>query len=121
MSVFILLSLAIIFTVANRLFSKHTLDKHDIFSLTLLTNIVSALLVLPFVWKQLPDVQYFSLSQILLIFLLGLLWTGAAWIMNISISLNDFSFKEVIRQTRVIFVVLMGCSSLEKHSRLVMW
>ncbi len=108
MSIFLLIPLAISFTVANRLFSKYTLDKHDIFALTLLTNIVSALLVLPFAWTSLSDVRYFTVSQYVLILMLGILWTVTAWIMNISISLNDFSFKEIIRQTRVIFVVLMG-------------
>lgn len=52
MSLLLLVPLAISFTVANRLFSKYTLDKHDIFALTLLTNVVSALLVLPFVWTR---------------------------------------------------------------------
>lgn len=114
MPIFFLLSLAIVFTIANRLFSKYTLDKHNVFSLTLLTNIVSALLVLPFVWKSLAGVLDYSGTQIMLIVTLGLLWSAAAWMMNVSISLNDFSFKEVIRQTRVIFVVCMGIFFLDE-------
>lgn len=105
---FVFLGLAFVLALANRLFSKYALDRIDTFALTVLTNGLATLIILPFVFPLLPTVSLLSREQITLIAILGILWTAAAWVTNVSITLNDFSFKEIIRQTRVLWVVLAG-------------
>jgi drug/metabolite transporter (DMT)-like permease len=105
---FIFLGLAFVLALANRLFSKYALDRIDTFALTVLTNGLATLILFPFVFPLLPTVYELSPNQIALILTLSILWTVTAWVTNVSITLNDFSFKEIIRQTRVLWVVLAG-------------
>ncbi len=53
-----------------------------------------------------------------MIIVLGLLWTYVAWAGNLSIAQNNFSFKEIIRQTRIIWVVLAGIFLLNESLQL---
>jgi drug/metabolite transporter (DMT)-like permease len=64
--------------------------------------------LLPFVIYSFPSLRYLSSFDIFLVIVLGLLWTYVAWAGNLSIAQNNFSFKEIIRQTRIIWVVLAG-------------
>lgn len=100
--------LAFIFTIVNRLYTKKILFKLDSFSTALLTNFVGGIIVLIFFHKDLPKILELSQTQAWLILLAGILWTYIAWIGNLSIAQNNFSFKEIIRQTRIIWVVLAG-------------
>lgn len=104
----ITLIFAFIFTIINRLYTKYVLFKMDSFGLAILTNAVCAVLVFPFLIYFYPS--WYSLTQLefLIILILGILWAYVAWIGNLSIAQNNFSFKEIIRQTRVIWVVLAG-------------
>lgn len=104
----IFLFLAFVFTVANRLYAKHALNKLDIFSTTLLSQIFCAIVLFPFFIIKIQTVDSLPFSSVLLIVILGLLWTIASWVGNASVAMNDFSFKEIIRQTRVLWVVLAG-------------
>ena len=99
---------AMLLVMANRLYSKYLLDRVDSYALALIPNIMGMIVVLPFAWGFLPHVANFSSWQI---FLLGIsmpLWLYNAWIGNVSIAQNEFSFKEIIRQTRVLWVVAIG-------------
>ncbi|MFI0478899.1 MAG: EamA family transporter [Candidatus Rhabdochlamydia sp.] len=104
----IVLGIAFVFTIVNRLYAKKTLNALDIYGVTILSNIFCTLVLLPYAIYKLPEIIRLPREQIGLILLLGILWSIIAWAMNASIALNDFSFKEIIRQTRVIFVVLGG-------------
>lgn len=104
-----------IFTIANRLYSKYALNNFDTYAFTILSNLVAALIFLPFAWGELPTLKDFSYTQFLFLGFLGLLWVCAAWLINASIAQNDFSFKEIIRQTRVVWVVLAGVLLLNEQ------
>lgn len=108
MTAFLFLGIAFVFTIVNRLYAKKTLNELDTFGVTILTNLFCALVLLPYALYTLPEILALSFEQSVLIFILGILWAIIAWVMNASIALNDFSFKEIIRQTRVIFVVVGG-------------
>jgi drug/metabolite transporter (DMT)-like permease len=107
-SPFLFVFLAFISTIANRLYSKQILFKLDGFALAILTNICGGLIMLFFVFPKLPTILTLTNYQIGLITLSGVLWTYVAWAGNLSIAQNNFSFKEIIRQTRIIWVVLAG-------------
>ena len=102
------LFLAFVFTIANRLYAKHTLNKYDVFAVTILSNAVCAVVLFPFFLQAFPTTPSLLTSQMMLIAFLGFLWAIAAWTVNASVAMNDFSFKEIIRQTRVVWVVLAG-------------
>lgn len=108
MTITLLIGSAFLLTIANRLYSKYSLNVHDTYALTVTSNLIAAGLFLPVVWNELPSVFFYSQVQILFILILGLLWAFAAWLINASIAQNDFSFKEIIRQTRIIIVVIAG-------------
>ena len=115
MSPFVFALLAFVFTMANRLYAKYALFKLDGYALALLSNAVGALILLPFVYKELPSILDFSPTQALLILAACIFWTFVAWAGNLSIAQNNFSFKEIVRQTRVIWVVLAGIFLLGEH------
>lgn len=100
--------IAFLLTVSNRLYQKRSLFAIDSYALAYLTNIGATLVLIPFVVGDLTMISHFSLFEVGLITLLGVLWTYMAWVGNISVAQNDFSFKEVIRQTRIVWVVLAG-------------
>jgi|GEM_PF-2617050 len=108
MTPFAFVFFALILTIANRLYSKYALFKVDGYALALLSNIIGIFLILPFAYPQLPLLFEMPLSLMMLIGLSGVLWTYVAWAGNLSIAQNNFSFKEIIRQTRIIWVVLAG-------------
>jgi drug/metabolite transporter (DMT)-like permease len=105
---FFFVFLAFISTIANRLYSKQILYKLDGFALALLTNITGVLIMIVLVFNDLPQILTLDIYQSGLILLSGILWTYVAWAGNLSIAQNNFSFKEIIRQTRMIWVVLAG-------------
>jgi drug/metabolite transporter (DMT)-like permease len=108
MSPFVYAFLAFVLTIANRLLQKHILFKVDGFALGLIANILGALILFPFVYVKLSDIQNLSYGLLGLIVLTQIFWTYVTWAGNISVAQNDFSFKEMIRQTRIIWVVLAG-------------
>jgi drug/metabolite transporter (DMT)-like permease len=108
MSPFIYAFLAFILTIANRLLQKHILFKVDGFALGLIANILGALILFPFAYGKLSDIQDLSYGLLGFIVLTQIFWTYVTWAGNISVAQNDFSFKEMIRQTRIIWVVLAG-------------
>jgi drug/metabolite transporter (DMT)-like permease len=108
MTAFLFLGIAFVFTIVNRLYAKRTLNKLDIYGVTILSNLFCVLVLIPYALYNLPEIIALPAEKIVLIFILGILWALIAWVMNASIALNDFSFKEIIRQTRVIFVVAGG-------------
>lgn len=114
MTAFVFLGIAFFFTIVNRLYAKKTLNALDTYGVTILSNIFCALVLLPYTLYTLPNIAALPLSQLGLMFVLGLLWAIIAWVINASIALNDFSFKEIIRQTRVVFVVLGGVIFLDE-------
>jgi drug/metabolite transporter (DMT)-like permease len=99
---------AFIFTITNRLFTKYLLNKADSYATAVLTNILCSLALLPFVWTELPRMFELPPIQLVLLVFLGLVWAYISWVGNVSIAQNNFSFKEVIRQTRILWVVLGG-------------
>jgi drug/metabolite transporter (DMT)-like permease len=115
MTPFVFALLAFLFTIANRLYSKYALFRLDGYGLAILSNIIGAIIVLPFVYTQLPTIFEFTYIQAALILLAGILWTYVAWAGNLSIAQNNFSFKEIIRQTRIIWVVLAGIFILNEQ------
>jgi drug/metabolite transporter (DMT)-like permease len=108
MTAFVFLGIAFVFTIVNRLYAKKTLNTLDTFGVTILSNVFCALVLLPYALYKLPEIVILPHTQLGLILVLGFLWAIIAWVINASIALNDFSFKEIIRQTRVLFVVLGG-------------
>lgn len=108
MTAFLFLGIAFTFTIVNRLYAKRTLNSLDTYGVTILSNIFCTLVLLPYALYKLPEILAIPFEQLTLIFILGILWAIIAWLINASVALNDFSFKEIIRQTRVIFVVLGG-------------
>lgn len=100
--------LAFLLTIANRLYQKRSLFRVDSFALAYLTNIGATVALIPFVAGDLTLISGFSTYDIALVLLLGVLWTYMAWVGNLSVAQNDFTFKEVIRQTRIVWVVLAG-------------
>lgn len=118
MSPFVYAFLAFVCTIANRLLQKRLLFKIDAFSLGLIANILGALLLLPFVYREIPEIQNLSYGLLGLITLTQILWTYVTWAGNISVAQNHFSFKEMIRQTRIIWVVLAGIFLLGETLRL---
>lgn len=105
---FLLVALAFVSNIANRLYSKYTLNNIEAYSVTIISNAVCAIVLLPVVLYLNKGFVSFSSYEWYLVILLGILWTVGAWVMNASIALNDFSFKEIIRQTRVLMVVFGG-------------
>ncbi len=108
MTAFVFLGIAFVFTIVNRLYAKKTLNALDTYGVTVLSNVFCALILLPYALYKLPEILTLPTTQLGLILLLGLLWAIIAWVINASIALNDFSFKEIIRQMRVVFVVVGG-------------
>lgn len=108
MTAFLFLGIAFVFTIVNRLYAKRTLNALDTYGVTILSNIFCTLVLLPYAIYKLPDIIVLTSKQLGLILILGILWAIIAWVINASVALNDFSFKEIIRQTRVIFVVVGG-------------
>lgn len=108
MTALIVLAVAFSFTIINRLYAKKTLNQLDAYGVTVLSNVFCTLVLLPYAIYKIPEILTLSPKQWSLMFVLGALWAVTAWVINVSISLNDFSFKEIIRQTRVVFVVLGG-------------
>lgn len=100
--------IAFLLTISNRLYQKRSLFAVDSFALAFLTNVGASLVLIPFVLGDLTRIAGFSYYDVGLITLLGVLWTYMAWAGNLSVAQNDFSFKEVIRQTRIVWVVLAG-------------
>lgn len=105
---FFFISIAFLSTIANRLYTKQILYKLDGYTTALLTNLLGGVIMLIFVFPDLPIIFAFSKTQISIILLSSILWTYVAWVGNLSIAQNNFSFKEIIRQTRIIWVVLAG-------------
>jgi drug/metabolite transporter (DMT)-like permease len=108
MSPFFFLLLAFLFSIANRLYLKYSLRKVDGYALALASNGPGLLILLPFVWNQLPLLATLTVSEVLFIVLTGALWSYVMWVGNITTAFNAFSFQEVVRQTRVLWVVLGG-------------
>lgn len=108
MTAFVFLGIAFVFTIVNRLYAKKTLNALDTYGVTILSNTLSALVLLPYALYKLPEILALPASTLFQTLTLGVLWAMSVWSMNASIALNDFSFKEVIRQSRVMFVVLGG-------------
>ncbi len=108
MNPYTFLFLAFIFTIANRLYGKYALNKVDSFALALSTNVLGMLITLPFAWNFLNEISAISALYVLLILISGILWTYISWAGNLSVAQNNYSFKEIIRQTRIIWVVLAG-------------
>ncbi len=101
------IALAFVSNIANRLYSKYTLNRLDTYAVTLLSNAACAIFLFPVLWYM-GNRFSFSLNEWVFVISLGTLWTLTAWVMNASIAQNDFSFKEIIRQTRVLMVVFGG-------------
>lgn len=114
MDPFFVAILAMLLVMANRLYSKYLLDRLDSYALALIPNIIGIILALPFAWTYLPILATFSQWQIGLLALSIPLWLYNAWIGNISVAQNEFSFKEIIRQTRVLWVVAIGLLLLDE-------
>ena len=108
MTAFLFLGIAFVFTIVNRLYAKKTLNTLDTYSVTFLSNVFCVLVLLPYGLYKFSDILALSGNQLLIIFILGVLWATIAWVINASVALNDFSFKEIIRQTRVVLVVMGG-------------
>ncbi len=108
MTALLFLGIAFVFTIVNRLYAKKTLNALDTYGITILSNTFCTLVLLPYAIYKLPEIVSLPPTQLGLILVLGLLWAIIAWVINASIALNDFSFKEIIRQTRVVFVVVGG-------------
>lgn len=108
MSPFFFLLLAFLFSIANRLYLKYALYTIDGYALALASNIPGILILLPFVWYQIPLIYGITISEIIFILVTGALWSYVMWVGNITTAFNHFSFQEIIRQTRVLFVVLGG-------------
>jgi multidrug transporter EmrE-like cation transporter len=102
------LAVAFVFTIINRLYTKYILGKADAFATAIVTNILCAIALLPFIYQDLGLLLTAPLGLYVIMIVLGLLWTYVAWAGNLSIAQNNFSFKEIIRQTRIIWVVLFG-------------
>lgn len=115
MTALIVLAVAFSFTIINRLYAKKTLNQFDAYGVTVLSNVFCTLVLLPYAVYKIPEILTLSPKQWSLMIVLGVLWAVTAWIINVSISLNDFSFKEIIRQTRVVFVVLGGVIFFGEH------
>lgn len=113
-SAFMFVTIAFVVTIANRLYAKKILNDLDSFALAILTNALGAILVLPFIIGSLDYYRTLPSAPLALILLTGILWTYVAWAGNLSIAQNNFSFKEVIRQTRSIWVVLAGIFLLDE-------
>ncbi len=101
------IALAFVSNIANRLYSKYTLNRLDTYAVTLLSNAACAIFLFP-VLLYMGNHFSFSVNEWVFVISLGTLWTLTAWVMNASIAQNDFSFKEIIRQTRVLMVVFGG-------------
>ena len=115
MTALIVLAVAFSFTIINRLYAKKTLNQLDAYGVTVLSNVFCTLVLLPYAIYKIPEILTLSPKQWSLMIVLGALWAVTAWVINVSISLNDFSFKEIIRQTRVVFVVLGGVIFFREH------
>jgi drug/metabolite transporter (DMT)-like permease len=107
-SPFTYIVIAFLSIIVYGLYTKHSLKKLDGYGIAILTNLLAGLIMLPFVFFELPKILNFGFLEILLILLTGVLCTYSAWAGNLSIAQNNFSFKEIVRQTRVIWVVLAG-------------
>jgi drug/metabolite transporter (DMT)-like permease len=108
MSPYIFLFLAFAFTIANRLYGKFALNRLDSFALALSTNVFGTLLSIPFAWTHFSSIKTLGSFYLGLIIFSGILWTYISWAGNLSVAQNNYSFKEIIRQTRIIWVVLAG-------------
>jgi multidrug transporter EmrE-like cation transporter len=107
--------LAFAFTIANRLYGKYALNKVDSYALAISTNILGVLITLPFAWGYLHEIPNISSFHFFLILVSGILWTYISWAGNLSVAQNNYSFKEIIRQTRIIWVVLAGIFLLNEE------
>lgn len=108
MSPYFFVFFAFLFAIANRLYIKHVLYRLDGYALALASNGPGLLILLPLSWHQLPLLRHLNLTQILTILVTGALWSYVMWMGNITTARNNFSFQEIIRQTRVMWVVLGG-------------
>ncbi len=102
------LFLAFTFAIANRLYMKHILNRIDSFALALMSNVPGILILLPFAWPQFGALLTLTTLEIFLILITGALWSYVMWVGNITTAYNNFSFQEIVRQTRIIWVVLGG-------------
>ncbi len=112
------LALAFVFTTINRLYSKYVLDRIDVYSVTLFSNTFCTILLLPIFIYLLPSILKFTLEEKILVLVSGILWAGASLVLNASVALNDFSFKEIVRQTRMLWVILGGILILNESYNL---
>ena len=108
MSPYTFLLLAFASTIANRLYGKYALNKVDSYALALSTNALGILITIPFALPHFSVLKDIQLLHWGIILTLGVLWTYISWVGNLSVAQNNYSSKEIIRQTRVIWVVLAG-------------
>jgi drug/metabolite transporter (DMT)-like permease len=115
MSPYAFLFLAFTFTIVNRLYGKYALNKVDSFALALSSNALGILITIPFAWPHLSSIRDIAPVHWGIILLLGILWTYISWAGNLSVAQNNYSFKEIIRQTRIIWVVIAGIVLLDEQ------
>lgn len=108
MAAYLFLFLAFTFLILNRLYSKHILNTVDSFTLAFLINIPGIIIFFPFVIKHQVELYNLSLPLIALIITTCVLWSYVLWAGNVAIKTSSFSIQEIIRQTRIIWVVLGG-------------
>lgn len=108
MTPYFFVALAFLFAIANRLYLKHALYKLDGYSLALASNVPGLIILIPLAWNDLSFLRELSLTQWLAILVTGALWSYVMWVGNLTTAFNNFSFQEIIRQTRVLWVVLGG-------------
>ncbi len=99
----------------NRLLTKYALFSVRPLPLTIFTNLFASVLVLPFVYRELPKLFELSTRHTLLLLSAGVVWGVFGYVYNAALEKASVSTFTIITQLQVVFVALLGFIFLNQN------
>lgn len=105
---YLVLGLALIFQMVNRLYTKHVLSKGDPLALFVFTSFFGALCVLFYILLVSKSTVVVTPLVLATLFGSGALWAVSGYLQNIAVKETPLSVYSIVSQFQIIWVVLAG-------------